>query len=1368
MRPSTHRIPQTLAVCAAPLLTLSYASASVLAFNEANNSNVWTIPAGPNLLNGATATPATASVHESSSSSWTTLTDGVLGSPGDNAATVTPNNGEMVTFPLDVVAQPGGYNLTAFDSYATWGDSGRSNQNFTLQYSTVGDPATFVDIFTVNNVDSNVDKATHTSLTDTTGVLASQVHSVRLVFNNQENGYVGLSEVKISATPTNVVTTIESSVGNSWTLPSGTNLLNGTNANPSSTNTNEGSSPSWATVTNGALGTAADISASVTPPNNSSVIFPLDLSVNFNGYRITSFDSYAAWPNSGRDNQDYSISYSTVGDEETFIKLANGVVHTGNPDNATHVRMVPANTPLANNVAAIKITFGHQENGFVGYREFIALGAPESLTDPLTWTGASGAGGNASWVSGTDNNWKETLGGAPATFNEQAALTFDSTGANRNITLSPSPVTASSLNIANTPATGYTFGGQLLTVSNSIVSSGSGGATFTNPVLAAGGVALTGTGTLAFSGALEGSGVSVSGAGILTLAAANPALAGTASVSNGALTVANNLALENVGVVATGGTVQFTTATPQITSLAGSAAGSVVLGNSVGPVNTNLSVGDDDPATTSIFAGNISVVSGRVGSLTKTGPSSLTLSGVNTYTGTTNVAGGTLELTTRTALYNGNTAAWTAGNIAVQEGGTLLLKAGLDAFTETDLNTSLALGGFQSGSTLGIDNADVFTLSRNLTQPGLGLLKAGPGALFLTGNNSSNGLTRIVGGSLNAGSVGGTAIAGDVLLGNASSDVFLNFTESNQFGPDTVISAANGGFYQSKVNLRGTDQTIAGLDVAPFPANRVTLIQNDENTLPDYGGVPLPASLTINATEDHSFTGIIRDGDGGNVVSVIKNGAGIQEFRNLAGIQGFGYTGLTSLNEGTLRINFGGGNTEFASPIAIAEPATLNFHAVAGNYVFSPVISGEGNVVVDGNNAVVLNNGANSWSGGTTVDGGFLALAGIGLIGEGTGPGQTCVGGLMDPSNLITITNAATLSLDGSAPLGNSGMLPEFAPSIRINEGSRIFGGTNTVVFVPNLTLDGGDIEVSNGFTHGDFNTNIALVGTVIVGGDSSVPSEIFTVGSGPNASISLGSAGLPGTVFQVADVTGDASADLTISSAIRNVGTSVSPLLKTGPGTMLLVGNKDYTGATTVAGGVLQLSAASLANGAAVVIENAGTLELQFTGTDSIASLTLGGTEFLTGTFAAVGNGGPGITETARITGPGRLRVAPSTGVSYETWALQILNVNANDREQDADSDGFSNLEEYLFGTSPNEPTGALTQVERSGSNLIVRWNQLDGNVADYVLQESTTLVETPWPTSTAVITDSAVQDLPDYVRKEAVIPVSGVRKFVRVQATD
>ena len=355
---SDRTIPRTIAVCAAPLLTFTCASADVLSFNEANATNVWTLPAGTNLLTSAAATPGTANTHESSSSAWGTLADGVLGAPGANAATVTPNNGETVTFALFDATALGGYDITTIDSYCTWGDSGRSNQNYTVQYSTVSDSANFITLAVVGNADSPSNRSTHTSLTDTNGVLASDVHSLRIIFGNpagQENGYVGMSEFVVTASPTNVNTVVESSVGNGWTLPAGTNLLNGATATPSTTAANEGSSPNWTTVTNGLLGAASDIGSSVTPPNNSSVVFPLDTSVNFNGYHLTSFDTYCAWPNSGRDNQEISVSYSTTAAPEVFIKLANAIVRTGEPNNSTHVRITPAAGFLASGVAAITV-----------------------------------------------------------------------------------------------------------------------------------------------------------------------------------------------------------------------------------------------------------------------------------------------------------------------------------------------------------------------------------------------------------------------------------------------------------------------------------------------------------------------------------------------------------------------------------------------------------------------------------------------------------------------------------------------------------------------------------------------------------------------------------------------------------------------------------------------------------------------------------------------------------------------------------------------------------------------------------------------------------------------------------------------------
>ncbi|WP_193211627.1 beta strand repeat-containing protein [Luteolibacter marinus] len=1344
-------------------MTFASASADVIALNEQATTNDWIFPLGTNLLDGATATPGTASTHEGSSGAWSTLTDGLLGLPGENASSVTPNNGESVIFPLDTAAQPAGYDITSFDSYCAWGDSGRDNQDYTLEYSTVADPLTFIPIATVANHTGNPNNCTHTRLTDTSGYLATAVHSIRINFAGQENGYTGFREFILLADPAVVTTVNESNSTGTWTLPSGTNLLDGATANtpsvPAGANHGNGdiTSSSWTTLTDGTVGTPAVQTQAVAPLNGTSVIFPLDTSVNFNGYNISSFDSYAAWGDSGRDNQDFAIRYSTVDDPTTFIPLAAVSNHTGNPLNATHTRIAPTSGFMATGVAAVQFLFNNQENGYVGYREFIMLGSAAPLADPLTWTGGSGSAGTADWVTTPDSNWAETDGGAPADYDSLAPLTFDSTGSNTDINI-PAALTASSMGFANGDTVPYNFGGEAITVSNGLTVSGSGDVSFGGSLSVATGTVHAGSGSVAFNGPLQSNGLTVSGTGEVTLGVANP-LSGTTSVGNGVLNAMDDGSLGTSALIVTGGSVNLSSAAPVVGSLAGT-GGDIVLGNPLSPASTTLLVGDGNITT---FAGDISEAAGDSGSLTKTGSGSLTLAGTNSYTGPTTVTtGGQLEISQPSALYNANTAAWTAANLIVQPDAVLAFNVGgAGEFTDSDI-AALDTGGFAAGAIIGFNtgNGD-FALDHALGGD-ISLVKNGVNTLTLTGGNTYSGSTRITRGVIEAANPAGASIPGDMVVGNASFDVFLNMAADHQFGAGSILSFNTGpGAPNGKVNLRGTAQTIAGLDSAP--TNKVALIQNDEIGQPGYTTNPGPASLTIDAAGDHSFYGIIRNQDG-DPLSLVKNGPGTQELLNSAA-QGYGYSGPTTINDGTLRLNFNGGNSGFASDITVNSPATFE---IDGTFSFNRVISGDGTVVKTGSGAVVLNNGSNSYAGGTVVNDGILGLhATQGTLGEGTGPGQTCVAGEMIPSNVITVNAPGVLSLDFIAPLGNSGMLPQFAPSVVINDAATLSGGTNTVAFVPNLTLDGGIVQIADGATHGGFNTNLAFVGTVAVGGVSEFPSFIFTTGVGTNANASLGSVGLPGTVFDVADVTGDSGVDLDVSAVLRDVLGFASPLTKTGPGTMWLELGNSYTGTTTVEEGELRLEVASLADGANVVIAAAGTLDLAHGEEDTIRGLILDGVQVAAGTYGSTTNATPGIIQTPRITGDGLLVVTVDPPVDFETWALVIPDAGARDREDDADGDGFTNLEEFIFGTSAVDADGSLTSMEASGGDLIVRWNQrIDAGT--YELQESNTMES--WPVSLVVPVEDADQTgVPEgYVRMQATFTTGAGKDFIRIEGAE
>ncbi len=1161
--------------------------------------------------------------------------------------------------------------------------------------------------------------------------------------------------------PAAVIPVNESNDTHVWTLPSGINLLNGATAHtppaPQSPDHGNGdvASSSWLTLTDGTLGTAGNKLASVTPDNGHSVIFPLDTTVNTNGYNLTSFDSYCAWPDSGRDNQDFTIEYSTVADPETFIPIATVSNHTGNPNFSTHTRLTDDTGFLATGVHSIRFNFANQENGYVGYREFILLGTAVPLADPLTWTGAGGTGGSADWIDGPDNNWKLTDGGTASNFSSLAHLTFDSTGTNTDINV-PAALSASSLVFTNDETLPYTIGGDMITVANDLVASGSGHVTFDAPLAIAAGTTLSGTGSLAFNSTLQSSGLILTGAGSVTLGTDN-FLTGNTSVENGTLNVASDSGLGTSALVVTGGTVNFTSGFPIAYSLEGG-GGAVVLGDASASGDTTLQIGNPNSTT---YAGPISDASATAnGGLVKVDSGNLTLSGTNTYTGSTMVIAGMLEFAKRASLYNADTASWTSAKITVDPGAILgFCAGGPDEFTDSDFAAlDPAIFGFDSAIGINTGSGD-FTLAHAFGGD-MGLVKSGANTLVLAGANTYTGATRVVRGGLEAAAPSAAAIPGNVILGDASGDVFLNMTGDDQLVPGAVVTFQNGPTFNSKFQLRGTSQTIGGLESSP--AHRVSIVQNDET------GEPGDATLTINATADHSFQGIIRNGNQvTSILSLVKNGPGVQELRNTP-IQGYGYTGPTTINEGTLLLNFAnnapagfGSNITVNSPEGV--PATLAFD---GNFDFGMTIAGPGKVQKQGSGTVRLVNSTNQHSGGTTVMSGTLALFSNGGAGQGTGPGQFCTAGEMIPSNLVSVNNGAVLRLDGVAPLGNSGMLPEFGPSIRVNAGGKLSGGIDTVAFVPNLILDGGVVDITNGATHGGFNTNLVFVGTVTVSGDSTSQSVISTSGVGANANISLGSQALPGTTFDVGNVTGNSNTDLSVSSVLRDVLALPSPLTKTGPGTMFLQAVNTYTGTTHVMEGELRIDSSYLADTAAVRIDEAGTLNLLHADQDVIGSLTLDGEPMGAGTYVAAGNPLPGAIQTPRIKGDGALVVAADPGFTYEQWAETIPDEGQRDRTADPDGDGYDNLTEYLFGTSPNAGGGSLVQTERTPEGLVIRWNQIPQGT--YVLEEGTTLAEGSWAESGAAVTDDPVQDLPDYIRKMATIPIDGPVKFARVQGTE
>ncbi len=169
--------------------------------------------------------------------------------------------------------------------------------------------------------------------------------------------------------------------------------------------------------------------------------------------------------------------------------------------------------------------------------------------------------------------------------------------------------------------------------------------------LTLGNVALTGGGTLSVnhSGAgTQSAGTSISGTGGLTKAGAGTLLlsqansySGPTTVSGGTLAVTGGNAIGDTGAVSladAAGVALELRASETIGSLAGGGAAG---GNVTSTVAATLTAGRDGTSTN--FAGVIQNGAGALG-LVKEGAGTFTLTGANTYTGTTAASGGTLAL----------------------------------------------------------------------------------------------------------------------------------------------------------------------------------------------------------------------------------------------------------------------------------------------------------------------------------------------------------------------------------------------------------------------------------------------------------------------------------------------------------------------------------------------------------------------------------------------------------------------------------------------------------------------------------------------------------------------------------------------------
>ena len=718
-----------------------------------------------------------------------------------------------------------------------------------------------------------------------------------------------------------------------------------------------------------------------------------------------------------------------------------------------------------------------------------------------------------------------------------------------------------------------------------------------------------------------------------------------------------------VNVASTGGAVTLNLSSG--TSVGALAQVSVGTGNTlvIGTAQTfgSLAGGGSVTGAVTLTVGNIAnntvldtVFSGVIGSgmgLTKAGKSTLTLSGVNLYTGATTVTLGTLKLN------NGSALGATSG-VTISAGGTVDLNG-----QSTDRSfSSISGAGFNNGGSLINSSGTVATITGavalgavsnmggagNITINNTGgltgnalLTKSGSGTLTIisTAASARTGLNQIDAGTLRIQAA--TAIApvgtgafvlngGTLSLGfdltNAMTNV-VNVLSSSSIIADRASAGAGGIIHTlGALGIGGSTLTVKPGDNVTSSTVGLTI-----GAVTIGGAQLLPGNPTFDAqsTANAALTltlGALSDQAIGPRTITFQNSGAVASTINLG-------TLAASLVDGTV-VNINSGTTAgvTVNMSVVGALGGLSQVNVYGNSTLTTGITsvvlgslgGTGTVNASGAFTLVVGNAANAtplnsnFSGLLANGAGTLALtkAGLGAL--------TLSGSVSNTYTGATIVNAGTLILGktgGAIAIPGALTVGVAAASTVGNATLQLNASDQAAAAVTALVLNAGSTLNLNGFnltvlTLGtSFGTTITGSGTLAINqtGGTMTFTGVNTISS--SSTLQLTATGIAAARTMAMTAVTD---QLTINGNVTQ-GTNGGSIVagnagQTALGTLILAGNNSYTGTTTVSSGILNIRSASALGSTAgtTTVTSGGTLQIQGGITTLAEALTLnGGTGF-------------------------------------------------------------------------------------------------------------------------------------------------------------
>lgn len=537
-----------------------------------------------------------------------------------------------------------------------------------------------------------------------------------------------------------------------------------------------------------------------------------------------------------------------------------------------------------------------------------------------------------------------------------------------------------------------------------------------------------------------------------------------------------------------------------------------------------------------IFSGAIT----GTGTLTKnTSASKLTLSGANNYSGATTLSTGTLAFT----------GSSTVGSLSVADQTTLAVK--LTSPSASPLKpSSLTLGAaFTDFSNLTVD----FAGSTNPTVP---VIDLGAGSVTLNEevDVSLSGLTALTTSTntiklLSYSSLSGAGTFNLLTTSFGRSTFALNQTATALYLNVTALANVWKGTMNNTWDI-GT----LNWSLPDGYLNGDTVIFNDTTdvTTVNIPSTVSPSGVTFSnsSAKTYTLTSGTSSGIGGTGPLLLSgtNGTVIITNPNT-------YTGTTTIGTGnTLRLGDGTTDGSIANTIDIINNGTLVYNRIGTTFTYGGVISGSGSLVKEGIGIQLLG-ATNTYSGGTTINGGDFQISNSNAF--GTGPLTLAAGSITPRLASRTVPNPATVSGDFTL--------------------SALAGGGNLLTLSGNVDLTGATRTITVANTGGSAITGVVSNGGLTKAGTGTLTLAGINTYTGPTL-ISEGR-------LQIGNGTVDGSIDA--SSGIENngaltynfAGQHTISLPITGSGELTKIGagivrfsntSNSYTGTSTVTAGAV------------------------------------------------------------------------------------------------------------------------------------------------------------------------------------------------------